>query len=381
MKANILLLFFTILCVWANAQQFSLHGELKGFEDGTKIIINPFLENMDIDMDNETTLELKDGKFRFEKKLKNPTKYSLRVRPVDDGTTSMFEHLFFWAENTSMELIGEKGQVFNAVVSGSDIQDDYSNYINNIAPIVKAQKQIGDSIRLTEHLSEAQKTELRNQRFKHLEEWEKRTFEFIYNNPNYYCSAAELIFYITFNPSKIDRDKLAEFYRKLETQIRNNVYGKQIETFLQNQSSEFSNSEIKVGDMAFDFTLTNIEEEPVTFSEIKSKIILLDFWASGCGPCRKEHNIYSLLYEKFHHKGLEIVSVSQDQSRKRWMSANKKDCIEWISLWDAKKKVSKLLYKVNYLPSNFIIDNKGVVIGKNIRGEKLQEELGKLLRK
>ena len=96
--------------VFSNAysQDFVLKGRLLGFEDGTRIILNPFLDNMDLDRDNETLLLLKDGKFEFSRHLDKPTRFSLRVRPKDLDNIVEFEQLTFWSENAPMTLNGKK---------------------------------------------------------------------------------------------------------------------------------------------------------------------------------------------------------------------------------------------------------------------------------
>jgi hypothetical protein len=109
------------------SQDFSLAGKLIGFKDSTKIILNPYLDNMDIDKDNETLLLLKDGKFEFSKHLDKPIKFSLRVRPQNQDNIVEYEQLTFWAENVSMTLTGTKGQVFQSMISGSAIQDQYKS--------------------------------------------------------------------------------------------------------------------------------------------------------------------------------------------------------------------------------------------------------------
>ena len=136
-----------LLFTQANSQDFELHGTLVDFEDNTKIIINPFLDNMDVDMDDETILLLKDGKFEFKRQLEKPTKYSLRVRPIEQDNIVEFEHLTFWAENTPMILNGMKGEVFQSVISGSIIQEQYYEYVSSVASSVNRLKQITDSVK------------------------------------------------------------------------------------------------------------------------------------------------------------------------------------------------------------------------------------------
>lgn len=375
----IAIIFWACMFSQTYAQVFSLQGTLSGFKDSTRIILNPLLDNMDVDMDNETVVLLNNEKFAFTKKLDKPTKYSLRVRPVKRDNYKEFEHMFFWAENTEMKLVGEKGKVFQAEVSGSKIQDQYRELVSEVALPVIRLKQISDTLRSTSNLSEQEKEELKSRLYQYRDEWEKKQINFIYAHPNYYCTAAEVIFYITFIPNKIDVVRLTKFYNKMEPALRANIFGKQIRTFLNNVDDSATSIPLKIGDCPFDFTLKDSSNVSVKFSELTDKVILLDFWSSGCGPCRMEHRNYVKLYDRFKNKGFEIVSVSQDQSKKRYINAMIKDKMSWISLWDKDKYVSKKLYSISYLPANFLINSDGKIVGKDLRGELLKKELVKLI--
>lgn len=368
------------LFVFSNiiAQDFTLSGKLIGFEDNTRIILNPYLDNMDIDMDNEKLILLKDGKFEFTTNINKPTKYSLRVRPVEQDNVAEFENLFFWAENTSMKLEGEKGQVFQANISGSKIQKEYYEYTSSTVQYKNRMKQIKDSVQTNPNISKEKKAEMRVRYFACLEAEKNQRIEFVYNHPNYYCSAPEILSSITFFPDQIDFKELSSFYNQMNPDLKSNIYGIQIKAFLNDSIDIMKLSPLKIGDVSYDFILKDSSNIDVIFSALKSKIILLDFWASACGPCRLEHKNYVELYKEFGDKGFEIVSVSQDQSKKRWTSAMETDKMSWVSLWDKDKGVSNVQYLVSYLPTNFLINGEGIVIAKDLRGDKLRQELEKL---
>ncbi len=371
----ITVLFFTQN---VNSQIFTLKGTLTGFDNGTKIIINPRLDNMNIDMDDETVIILKDEKFDFSRKLEKPTKFSLRVRPQNLYKIDEYENLTFWAENKSMDLIGEKGQVFQSNIAGSTIQKEYYEYISKIARIENERKAISDSVKMNPNIPEEIKSEMRK-RFKACElELQKKWDDFVYNNPNYYCTAPELVFYITFLPDKIDVQKLQGFYKSLNPELKSNVYGNQINSFLNKQNEPINYPILGIGDYPYNFSLSDTSGTEIKFSSIKSKIILLDFWGSGCGPCRKEHKNYEQLYNDFKDKGFEIVSISTDQSKKRLIDAMIKDKMTWVSLWDANMEIYRDLYNVKALPTNYLIAD-GKVLAINLRGEDLRHEIEKIL--
>ena len=230
---NYFLIIFLLIIQKAHSQDLLLRGKLSGFEDGTKIILNPLLDNIDMDMDNETILFLKDGKFEFTKHLDKPTKFSLRVRPRNLENIVEFEWSFFWAENVPMSLTGTKGQILQSSISGSKIQDQYFEYVASVAKLENLVKQIADSVKTLPILSEDEKSKMRVRYLASYDTIEKRRMEFIYRNPNYYCTAPELVFYITFSPDQIEKQKLKDFYTKMNPDFQSNVYGKQIRSFLE----------------------------------------------------------------------------------------------------------------------------------------------------
>lgn len=371
------LLMLIVLVVFTNTtaypQNFSLKGELSGFERGTKIILNPYLDNMDIDRDDETILLLNDGKFEFSRQLDKPTKFSLRVRPQDMDRVEEYEQLTFWAENLTMTLKGKKGQVFEASIQGSLIQDQYFQYVSEIAVLENISKQIIDSVKVLPDLKEDVKSKMRVRFQAARKEIPERRMNFIRNNPNYYCAPAEMVWILTFSPMEIDQKQLTEFYARMEPEVQANVYGRQIENFLKRNITTKA-QRLEVGDYPYNFVLKDISGTDVKFASLQAKVILLDFWGYGCGPCRVEHKNYVSLYENFKNRGFEIVSVSMDQSKKLMLAAIAEDKMSWICLWDESKRVSNELYQIPWLPTNYVIV-QGKVVGIDVKGEALRQML------
>ncbi|MBO6201507.1 MAG: TlpA family protein disulfide reductase, partial [Chryseobacterium sp.] len=115
-------------------------------------------------------------------------------------------------------------------------------------------------------------------------------------------------------------------------------------------------------------------------SKLLGKVTLLEFWASWCAPCRKENPNLVKTYQKFKPKGFEIVSISLDNEKKKWSDAIKKDGLEWANfcdfeVWDNK---ASLIYGVYEIPDNFLIDQNGKVVARNIHGEELTKKLAEL---
>ena len=116
-------------------------------------------------------------------------------------------------------------------------------------------------------------------------------------------------------------------------------------------------------------------------SDFEGKLVLLEFWGSGCLPCRKENPTLVKTYKKYQPKGFEIFAVSQDTKRESWLKAIKDDQLPWIQVSDLKghNNTASLIYGISYIPDNFLIDQNGIIIERNLRGDKLKEKLNELL--
>jgi peroxiredoxin len=130
----------------------------------------------------------------------------------------------------------------------------------------------------------------------------------------------------------------------------------------------------KVGATAPDFTLNDVNGNPVTMSTVKGKLKIIDFWASWCGPCRLNNPALKKLYDEYHSRGLEIIGVSLDHNKANWEKAIEKDGLEWINVsslkaWDC--EVAKM-YDVKGVPALYILDKNNRIIATGLRGEQLK---------
>jgi len=134
--------------------------------------------------------------------------------------------------------------------------------------------------------------------------------------------------------------------------------------------------------LAPDIKLKDVNGKELALSSLRGKVVLLDFWASWCGPCRKENPNVVRMYEKYKNKGFTVYSVSLDEDKTRWTDAIKADNLSWPNhVSDLKGWASEgaALYNVQSIPATFLIDENGMVIAQNLRGAELEQKLQEIL--
>lgn len=136
-----------------------------------------------------------------------------------------------------------------------------------------------------------------------------------------------------------------------------------------------------IGALAPELAFENPDGKILKLSDLRGKYVLIDFWASWCGPCRKENPNVVRLYQQYHEKGFEVFSVSLDKDKNSWIKAIEKDNLLWpnhvsdLKYWSSQ---GAKIYGVSSIPSTFLIDKDGRIIGKNLRGSELANKLESL---
>jgi len=358
----IFLIGFFISCVpERNSSEILL--KTSGYADSTKIYL--------VDTETITTIDsgyIVNNKLLFNLDVAEPTR--LLIRPVFKSRDN-FQVRNIWKENRQLTITAEQGNLKNAIVEGSVMQVQ--------ADLVKVAKDkltmLSDSLfsiyRSLEDKTTAKALALRSRGRKISEEITNVDINYITDNPDNNFSAITLKRLMTYTIPIEDTEAL---YETLSDRVKSTKYGISIQKYLE------LSRDLKAGDEAVNFTMPDRKGNLLGLNDFKGKYVLLDFWSSGCGPCRLESPNLLRNYKEYRDKGFEIISISFDRDREAWEKALDKDGVIWTSLCDFKGGDGDVImtYKVYFMPTYFLIGPDGIIRDKWQGMGQLDKKLKKL---
>ena len=343
--------------------QFELIGKAD-VADGTKIYVLQADQNNQPYIKDSTTVQ--SNNFKFQGISSTPQISYIQVEGVNGYVLAILE-------NGDIKADLFKDSISKSKVYGTKSNDDFIKYKSETKLLVDDMNNISyeaqDAI-MTGDVSTAMELEKEynsKEREVMLYEW-----DFIIDNLDSYMSALLLEVFMIEN--KVNKDSIIDVYESFSNRIKVSDVGKNIADLL----SQYENP-IEVGETAPDFTAPSINGSDVTLSEEVSKnnVTLLDFWAAWCRPCRVENPNLVRLYKSYNKDGFDIIGVSLDRTKEQWEQAVEDDNLLWtqvsnLNFWN--DPIARR-YSIRAIPQSFLIDKQGVVIGKNLRGNDLEESI------
>jgi len=314
------LFFLNSVALSQDKTLIEINGQVEGLQSG-KIYLQRFYNKMFLTVESA---KIKDGKFHFSSKLELPELYGLTL---DSAKTP----LFLFLEKSSKVWVNFNANDYKiSKISGSVANDLFVQYRNT--------------------------------------PYDVKIDSFIRKNPN--SIAALYIFYREYayrlTPEEIEQDIAI-----LDPSFEKTQYIKTLRELISTLRK------VSIGKSAIDFSAPDTSGKVIKLSDYSGKYLLLDFWASWCGPCREENPNLVKVYQTFKDKGFDIFSVSLDQKKDNWLKAIHADKLPWthvsdLTLWNS---APAKLYGVRAIPANVLIDPSGKIIDRNLYGNDLDKKL------
>lgn len=293
--------------------------------------------------------KVENNSFEFNGAVDKPIPGSLNLKPYANIVP-------IYIENSYISIQGEYQELF---------QNDKDYNILNIKDIKGSY-----TAKIQDEYKEFYQANQNKENFKSL--LYEKLKSFIENNKSHPFSGAILGENALIEPV-LSKKELIDLYAKIDTTQQ---YKEDLEMFkmgIANLDKYGKNKQF------LEFSLPNTEDKNINTKSFLGKTTLVDFWASWCGPCRIKHPKMIELKKKFDNKGFDIVSVSIDDEKDKWIKAIEKDNLTWTNLIDIEKKVNNEL-GIEAIPFNYLIDENGIVLGVNLSLEQIENELKKASR-
>lgn len=337
-------------------QKYQISGKIEGLKKRKVFLKSYFHEKEIID-----SVFSQDGNFRFQGKLAYPQTFTLYLSPMTDERKIV-------VQAGNMQVTAKAGDLEHAQIQGSSANDDMDIYQEQIKLGRKFAKGVS-AVESDNTLTSTEKQRKIYAIFTKVESfYDSVTTEFVKSHPNSIVSAMVIKsrFILANNEAKA-----RESFEVLTDVVKKSFYGKTIQSYL------FANEKVSVGKIAPEITIQDVNGNPFQLSSLQGKFVLIDFWASWCGPCRQENPNLVQMYQAFKEKDFEIVGVSIDDNTKSWTKAIETDSLQWKQVSDGNGMEGEVAkrYLISAIPTNFLLDKRGKIIAKNLRGEELKKAL------
>ena len=315
----------SVLACSEEKKGYVLDGEISDVKEGM-VYLRKYQDKTFVDADSAV---ITDGHFRFEGVCSEPLAYGLTT--FKDSKRP----LVFFLDNDKMQLrMNEEAK--ELTVTGSAANDIYARN----ASLTRQKGYSIDSL--------------------------------VAAHP---ASAVSAYFVVKDFAWQLNLEDMKTIRAKFDPSLDGTMYVNQIDDFIRRMEN------VQVGAVAPDFTLPDVDGNPVSLSSLRGKYVLIDFWASWCPDCRKENPNIVAAWNKFKDKNFTILGVSLDRQRDPWLAAIEKDGLTWTHVSDLKdwKSDAAVLYAIRWIPMSFLIDPDGVILAVGLEGEDLLQKLEEVL--
>ena len=339
---------------------YTVTGNIQGIEEPYIYLARPVADSFRVD-----SAAVTNGQFTFKGSVDEPSRASIMNKERSKGFS-------IYLENSPIQVSGNFDSLQSIRITGSATQKDADD-LKAASAVIEQQEEAA----YAKYQEAASKNDTAQQKI-----YEARldsldnantaaTKQFIKNHPNSFLNLS-LLPQMAYS---MEFPELNTLFSGLGNAVKNSSKGKKFAEHLAVLEK------VQDGKPAIIFTQNDTANKPVSLADFKGKYVLVDFWASWCGPCRAENPNVVKAYNKYKDKNFTILGVSLDHDADKWKAAIEKDGLTWTEVSDLQywKNAAAAQYGVQAIPANFLIDPKGTIVGHNLRGEDLDKKLAEVL--
>ncbi len=359
----------------AEVEKVTLEGNIKGLGNEELILLNADrteITRTKTENDHfKITADLETGDLRY---------YSLYAPSVGPlGPSMSIPTISFFVDAPQITVIAElkEKQMKLLKLKGSPGSKEYDRIVRSL-PTSKQAEEVYENYNQAFHeynmvSQTSENMEKLKAASKALDEWQVQRRQEIFDLLPRYKGSMPFAVLISSYFNGENADEAEKVWEQFDTSIRHCYALKKMEGLI------LRTKKCAVGQQAPDFELVTPEGKRVKLSDLRGKYVLVDFWASWCGPCRKEIPNIKKVHSEFQAKGLEVVGVSIDKSEKPWRKALQEEQMEYLQLLDSENMTSKL-YNYNGIPFLILISPEGIILNKGLRGEMIRKTISGYLK-
>jgi peroxiredoxin len=325
-----------------NAGGFVINGEIKGYPDGTPVAL---LNGQSGTAEIESTI--KANKFTFKGKVESA---EFKIILVNNQQP----YITLFLDNSNVKIVGTKENIDKSKITGSKAHADFEVFNDLLSPYAQVftDNAFDDTAKINKAMDLAE--------------------EFATTHPT---SAITPLSIIRYNQIADDMDKTYKLYEAMAPEVKAMPMGRYLAQMILDDKKN-------TGMILADFSQPDTAGNMIKLSSFRGKYVLLDFWASWCGPCRAENPNVVKAFNKYKDKNFTILAVSLDKAKPAWLDAIKMDNLTWTHVSDLQgwANTVALQYQIFSIPQNYLLDPEGKVIGKNLRGNSLEKRLARVFR-
>lgn len=357
--------------LWAQPKPFRIEGKLGMQHKSIKAILY-YMDPAD-GMDKTDSAQITNGQFVFTGRIDIPTKAYLYV--IDPNRYLSIMNLYL---EPGPIRVTSPDSLLNATVQGGPLNADFNQLQTMLKPLMREYSQLQRESQKAQNALDGKEpsAEFVREWDRKFTDWEVRRKpvfkQFIQKMPNSIVSIDAIKSYSGTEP---DLAVIKTLFNTLSATVRNSPAGKAYARTLQKLE------QLAVGSKAPDFTQTDTLGKAISLHDFKGKYVLIDFWASWCGPCRAENPNVVKNFTQYKDRNFTVLSVSLDQAKEPWLKAIHKDGLTWTHVSDLKAFNNEVArrYSVHSIPQNVLISPDGIIVAKDLNGEDLGNKLAELL--